>query len=759
MSNRNRKVRVWGRFRPTSNFAKENIENFLGDCKMLNNSILYRSYAASYADREASVKKSKKDYTPSNSPKTVRGKRKGVCKLCMVLSARQSVAHELSLERIVIEAFLICKMFFLKIVLLFICVGLAVSISQHKNVLYFQAQDEVQQIPTEKVTCNDGSQCPGASTCCQLASGQYGCCPLVQATCCSDHVHCCPNGYTCDLSAGTCVKGNDILAWSAKQPAELPKKQSELNVDSEIVCPGGEAQCSDGTTCCKLSSGNYGCCPYSKAVCCSDGLHCCPSGYKCDAAQGECKKGSSNMNWLLKIMAKPIAKQDVLNIKSVKCDDTSACPNGNTCCKLASGQYGCCPLPKAVCCDDHVHCCPNGYTCDVSAGTCNRGNDIVAWLTKKPAEVVGDVRCDDTSSCPDGNTCCKLASGEYGCCPLPRAVCCNDHVHCCPNGYTCDVSAGTCNRGNDIVAWLTKKPAKVVGDVRCDDTSSCPDGNTCCKLASGEYGCCPLPRAVCCNDHVHCCPNGYTCDVSAGTCNRGNDIVAWLTKKPAKVVGDVRCDDTSSCPDGNTCCKLASGEYGCCPLPRAVCCNDHVHCCPNGYTCDVSAGTCNRGNDIVAWLTKKPAKVVGDVRCDDTSSCPDGNTCCKLASGQYGCCPLPRAVCCNDHVHCCPNGYTCDVSAGTCNRGNDIVAWLTKKPTKVVGDVRCDDTSSCPNGNTCCKLASGEYGCCPLPRAVCCEDHVHCCPSGYTCDVSAGTCNKGSDIITWLHKNPSKIFH
>ena len=25
---------------------------------------------------------------------------------------------------------------------------------------------------------------------------------------------------------------------------------------------------------------------------------------------------------------------------------------------------------------------------------------------------------------------------------------------------------------------------------------------------------------------------------------------------------------TASCPDGNTCCKLSSGEYGCCPLPN-----------------------------------------------------------------------------------------------------------------------------------------------------------------------------------------------
>ncbi|XP_059145584.1 progranulin-like isoform X2 [Physella acuta] len=589
-----------------------------------------------------------------------------------------------------------------------------------------------------EVKCDGSSSCPDGNTCCKLASGEYGCCPLPKAVCCSDHTHCCPNGYTCDVSAGTCNRGNDVVAWLTKQPA---KTVGEVKCDGSSSCP-------DGNTCCKLASGEYGCCPLPKAVCCSDHTHCCPNGYTCDVSAGTCNRGNDVVAWLTKQPAKTVGE--------VKCDGSSSCPDGNTCCKLASGEYGCCPLPKAVCCSDHTHCCPNGYTCDVSAGTCNRGNDVVAWLTKQPAKTVGEVKCDDSSSCPDGNTCCKLASGEYGCCPLPKAVCCSDHTHCCPNGYTCDVSAGTCNRGNDVVAWLTKQPAKTVGEVKCDDSSSCPDGNTCCKLASGEYGCCPLPKAVCCSDHTHCCPNGYTCDVSAGTCNRGNDVVAWLTKQPAKTVGEVKCDDSSSCPDGNTCCKLASGEYGCCPLPKAVCCNDHTHCCPNGYTCDVSAGTCNRGNDVVAWLTKQPAKTVGEVKCDDSSSCPDGNTCCKLASGEYGCCPLPKAVCCSDHTHCCPNGYTCDVSAGTCNRGNDVVAWLTKQPAKTVGEVKCDDSSSCPDGNTCCKLASGEYGCCPLPKAVCCSDHTHCCPNGYTCDVSAGTCNRGNDVVAWLTKQPAK---
>ena len=56
-----------------------------------------------------------------------------------------------------------------------------------------------------------------------------------------------------------------------------------------------------------------------------------------------------------------------------------------------------------------------------------------------------------------------------------------------------------------------------------------------------------------------------------------------VTKIAAKKeVGSVTCDDGSSCPSGTTCCKLATGGYGCCPFPEAVCCDDGQHCCPNG---------------------------------------------------------------------------------------------------------------------------------------------------------------------------------
>ena len=68
-----------------------------------------------------------------------------------------------------------------------------------------------------------------------------------------------------------------------------------------------------------------------------------------------------------------------------------------------------------------------------------------------------------------------------------------------------------------------------------------------------------------------------------------------------------------------------------------------------------------KGQELIAASikTKSIVKVEAVVCPDGQSECPSGNTCCKLSSGQWGCCPLPNAVCCSDGVHCCPNGYTC----------------------------------------------------------------------------------------------------
>nr|UVE15942.1 progranulin precursor L [Lethenteron reissneri] len=615
--------------------------------------------------------------------------------------------------------------------------------------------------------CADGTSCGDDATCCPLASGQYGCCSLEDAVCCSDYLHCCPRNTMCDLKLGKCVHGKLSIPWVSKYPSK--QAASDVRCDDFTSCP-------DQNTCCILPSGQWGCCPLPKAVCCDDKVHCCPEGTTCNVTAQTCNQATLSLPWSTKTPALRVTGEP----NDVQCDDQVGCPDGNTCCKTDAGDWACCPLVKAVCCDDHEHCCPHGTTCNLPAQTCDKGALSLPWSTKMPAlRVAGGepnaVICDDQSSCPDGNTCCKTSSGDWGCCPLPKAVCCNDHQHCCPEGTTCNLPVERCDKGALSLPWSTKTPAlRIAGepnDVKCDDQYGCPDQTTCCKTAGGDWACCPLVKAVCCDDHEHCCPHGTTCNLPAQTCDKGALSLPWSTKMPAlRVAGgepnDVKCDDQVSCPDGNTCCKTSSGEWGCCPLVKAVCCDDHEHCCPHGTTCNLPAQTCDKGALSLPWSTKTPAlKVAGrepnDVKCDDQYGCPDQTTCCKTAGGDWACCPLVKAVCCDDHEHCCPEGTTCNLPAQTCDKGALSLPWSTKTPAlRVAGgepkDVKCDDQVSCPDQTTCCKTASGDWGCCPLVKAVCCDDHEHCCPEGTTCNVPAGSCDQGQLSLPWSSRTPAR---
>uniref|UniRef100_A0A3Q0S496 Granulin b n=1 Tax=Amphilophus citrinellus TaxID=61819 RepID=A0A3Q0S496_AMPCI len=107
-----------------------------------------------------------------------------------------------------------------------------------------------------------------------------------------------------------------------------------------------------------------------------------------------------------------------------------------------------------------------------------------------------------------------------------------------------------------------------------------------------------------------------------------------------------RCDKSTTCPGKSTCCKTASGGWACCPLSQAVCCDDHVHCCPHSKVCNLAAETCDDPfgfSPPLSWLTKVPALTseAQDEKCDEKTRCPWGSTCCKKNSGQWACCPLP----------------------------------------------------------------------------------------------------------------------
>ncbi|XDV13207.1 hypothetical protein PO909_001678 [Leuciscus waleckii] len=586
--------------------------------------------------------------------------------------------------------------------------------------------------------------CEAGQTCCQDPTGEFSCCPFHHGECCEDHKHCCPEGMLCSVMNFTCVNATHTLPLMERRPAKQTDFPKSFRMIPSLPVSEDDITCPDGSFCpaefsCLLMASSYGCCPVAQGLVCSDGKHCCPKDHECSADSSSCVKQKEQ-------------------VETVLCGNgKSECPVDTTCCETEVGQWACCPLPRAVCCDDKIHCCPEDSVCDVEGYKCmsSTNQELPMWA-KFPARL----------------------RAEW-----------EDHK---PAKIRAEAEVTT-TRQNTNAGNPNTLPGALPenSDVPCNDTASCQDGTTCCKTKDGGWACCPLPQAVCCDDFIHCCPHGTTCNVAAGSCDDPSGSSPWLEKVPVKpissqnvavtqvssVYSDVPCNDTASCQDGTTCCKTKDGGWACCPLPQAVCCDDFIHCCPHGTTCNVAAGSCDDPSGSSPWLEKLPVQpissqnvavtqvssVYSDVPCNDTASCQDGTTCCKTKDGGWACCPLPEAVCCDDFIHCCPHGTTCNVAAGSCDDPSGSSPWLEKMPTRprVAGqrstkNVNCDSSHICPESNTCCKNVDGDWACCPLPEAVCCTDGEHCCPAHYKCDVSRVSCIKGDVVIPWYNKIAAK---
>ncbi|XP_037076541.1 progranulin-like [Pollicipes pollicipes] len=80
--------------------------------------------------------------------------------------------------------------------------------------------DRCVRVSADPVLCPDGeSRCPAGATCCLMSDQRWGCCPLRDAVCCSDRVHCCPRGTQCDLQTLTCLR-TEKRHWLLEMLAE-----------------------------------------------------------------------------------------------------------------------------------------------------------------------------------------------------------------------------------------------------------------------------------------------------------------------------------------------------------------------------------------------------------------------------------------------------------------------------------------------------------------------------------------------------------
>ncbi|XP_029369455.1 progranulin-like [Echeneis naucrates] len=271
------------------------------------------------------------------------------------------------------------------------------------------------------------------------------------------------------------------------------------------------------------------------------------------------------------------------------------------------------------------------------------------------------ITCPDGNICSDFETCCKTTHG-YSCCPFPKAVCCPDMAHCCPQGFRCNMVTMMCEKENQPwmnIPMVNRETAvepnspvsftdlksnhdpnqKKVSVVHCDNYYTCPDGTTCCRHPKGAWFCCPYSLGRCCLDGFHCCPYGYDCDLTYTHCVRQSLRYPFTPKQalssvPASLispsedktsfqetpmtalteasdsdpkVGVIRCDTKFYCPAGTTCCKGSTG-WSCCPYPLGKCCADGQHCCQYGYTCSPTFKSCIKFSSQVASGVQEEAK-------------------------------------------------------------------------------------------------------------------------------------------------------
>jgi len=183
------------------------------------------------------------------------------------------------------------------------------------------------------IQCSDEkSFCPEDTTCCELTNSSYGCCPYRQASCCSDKIHCCGEGYSCDESDSRCIRHLSLIP---------------LSIFEEQICPDGITKCSLSSTCCPNKNNDkitYSCCPYARGVCC--GSSCCPYKYSCDEDHLTCQ-----LNEGVSLENERFNKREPSDVfKREFCTSNQDC--GGKCCLRSHGI--CCPNG----CIDNTACVP-----------------------------------------------------------------------------------------------------------------------------------------------------------------------------------------------------------------------------------------------------------------------------------------------------------------------------------------------------------------------------------------------------------------
>ncbi len=249
---------------------------------------------------------------------------------------------------------------------------------------------------------------------------------------------------------------------------------------------------------------------------------------------------------------------------------------------------------QAVCCPDKVHCCPEHYQCNVTANKtieCVKGSirvsadmlprmsmaraitNSIPWYTKIPAQ-------------PIANTVpFQPIAEQHSAQPINEHVSSQEKEPISTQLTFEPLSASNKNRlSNPLHVTLDSSLNTAHSTVKQSDKNNVKMENLIYKPNSDKNSALKTddPQLVAKFKSVD--PGSDSKDLE--------DLADYLARSVICPGGEFEC------PDRMTCCMMSSGQWGCCPMPDAVCCKDGKHCCPRGRACNLKTQRCEGATQV-----------------------------------------------------------------------------------------------------------------------------------------------------------------
>lgn len=162
--------------------------------------------------------------------------------------------------------------------------------------------------------------------------------------------------------------------------------------------------------------------------------------------------------------------------------------------------------------------------------------------------------------------------------PPPKAVCCKDHQHCCPRGYTCNAATQSCEKllaatplRFPVPAGPPLSPPRPVATIPGDTARACLPGQRCCRSKDGSWARCPFAQV----SGWHFGGRGHGGE-GGGAVSPPMSPIAPLRRAPAVRTDVAAAPLGTAAPGGDASAGPSAGTSGgaspagrCCDLPGA----------------------------------------------------------------------------------------------------------------------------------------------------------------------------------------------